>query len=62
MSDPIFTYQLALELHMSVEELGHRMSAHELSVGWPAFFAWRERTREREEKKERAKARGRPRR
>jgi hypothetical protein len=25
------------------------MSAHELSVTWPMFFAWRERDREREE-------------
>jgi hypothetical protein len=38
--------ELALELHMPVGELGQRMSAHELAVMWPAFFAWREREKE----------------
>lgn len=47
--DPIFACQLALELHMPVGELGQRMSAHELSVVWPAYFNWRARAREREE-------------
>jgi hypothetical protein len=49
IADPIFTHQLALELHMPVGELGSRMSLHELTVAWPAFFAWRERERERQE-------------
>jgi hypothetical protein len=51
MVSPIFLCQLALELHMPVGELGNRMSAHELSVVWPTFFAWRERARRREEEK-----------
>jgi hypothetical protein len=50
--DPIFMCELALELKMSVGELGFRMSAHELSVMWPAYFAWREREREREENRQ----------
>ena len=49
--DPIFLCQLALELHMPVGELGARMSAHELTVVWPAYFAWRERARQRDEEK-----------
>jgi hypothetical protein len=36
---------------MPVGELGNRMSAHELTVTWPLFFAWRDRDREREEQK-----------
>jgi hypothetical protein len=52
MVSPIFLCQLALELHMPVGELGNRMSAHELSVVWPTFFAWRERARRREEEKQ----------
>ena len=51
MTDPIFLCQLALELKMTVSELGVRMSAHELNVVWPAFFAWRERAQEREDNK-----------
>jgi hypothetical protein len=51
MVSPIFLCQLALELHMPIGELGNRMSAHELTVVWPAYFAWRERAREREESK-----------
>ena len=55
MVDPIFLCELALELHMPVGEIGSRMSAHELSVMWPAYFAWRavaqERERDRQEMK-----------
>jgi hypothetical protein len=47
--DPIFTCMLALELHMPVGELGSRMTAHELTVVWPAFFRWRELVQERED-------------
>jgi hypothetical protein len=47
--DPIFACQLALELHMPVGELGQRMSAHELGVVWPAYFAWLDEERKREE-------------
>lgn len=50
--DPIFIYELALELGMPVGEMCRRMSAHELTVGWPAYFAYRERVREREEAKQ----------
>lgn len=45
--DPIFLCELALELGMPVGELTERMSAHELSVTWPAFFRWRQRENER---------------
>ena len=51
MPNPIFLCQLALELHMPIGEIGSRMSAHELNVVWPAFFAWRARSQEREDEK-----------
>jgi hypothetical protein len=50
--DPIFVHELALELRMPVGELGQRMSLHELTVAWPAFFAYRQRVREREDAKQ----------
>lgn len=49
MADPIFLCELALELGMPVGEIGQRMSAHELTVVWPAYFAYRERAIKREE-------------
>jgi hypothetical protein len=51
--DPIFLCELALELKMTVSELGVRMSAHELNVVWPAFFDCRARARRREDEKAR---------
>jgi hypothetical protein len=48
---PIFMCELALELHMPVGELADRMSAHELTVIWPAFFRYREREAKRQEEK-----------
>lgn len=48
--DPIFLCELALELGMPVGELTERMSAHELSVIWPAFFRARRREQERAER------------
>jgi hypothetical protein len=53
---PIFMCELALEMRMPVGELAERMSAHELSVLWPAYFKYRARRDEREAEK--AKARG----
>jgi hypothetical protein len=48
--------EMALELKMTVGELcygrGTPMSAHELAVVWPAFFAVRAREREREAEKQ----------
>jgi hypothetical protein len=41
--DPLFEHELALELGMPVGELHSRMSLHELTVRWPAYFAFRER-------------------
>ena len=41
--DPIFLHELALELRMSVRQLGESMSLHELTVEWPAYFAFRRR-------------------
>lgn len=49
--DPIFMCELALELHMPVGELADRMSAHELYVVWPAFFAHKHREAERQAEK-----------
>ena len=53
--DPIFLCELALELRMPVGELGDRMSAHELTVLWPAFFRYRQREQEREAEKQRSR-------
>ena len=55
VADPIFTCELALELRMPVGELEQRMSAHELTVLWPQFFAWRQRVAEREADKQRGR-------
>lgn len=43
----MFECELALELGMTLSELRSRMSAHELAVVWPTFFATRARERER---------------
>lgn len=48
VADPMFLHELALELGKSVEEIGTCMSANELTVQWPAFFAARARERERQ--------------
>jgi hypothetical protein len=53
--DPIFACELALELGMPVGELEQRMSAHELTVVWPAFFAYRHREAEAEREKQRGR-------
>ena len=37
---------------MTVGEIGHRMSAHELSVLWPEFFAYRRREQARQQQAE----------
>lgn len=55
--DPIFACELALELGMPVGELGQRMSAHELTVTWPLFFAWRAKEREQQQEKDRERGR-----
>ena len=55
--DPIFMCELALELHMPVGELGDRMSAHELCVVWPAYFAYRHRKDERDQEHARMRSR-----
>jgi hypothetical protein len=49
--DPIFLCELALEMGKSVSELCDSMSAHELCVIWPEYFATRQRMREAEEAK-----------
>lgn len=55
--DPIYMYELAEHLHMTVAELCHGrgtpMSSHELSVGWPAYFAYKQRVADRNENVER---------
>jgi hypothetical protein len=57
IADPIFTCELALELGMPVGELGSRMSAHELTVVWPAYFAYRQRAHERDAEKHNGRGR-----
>jgi len=52
--DPIYLCEMALEMGKSIRELTSGepgMSAHELCVVWPEFFAYRERQREREAEK-----------
>jgi hypothetical protein len=51
----MFACELALELRMSLRELGESMSAHELCVIWPAFFETRRRAQEREAEKQRGR-------
>lgn len=46
--DPLFLHELALELKMPVGEMCQRMSAHELTVLWPEFFAYRGREQKRQ--------------
>lgn len=46
--DPLFLHELALELRMPVGEMCDRMSAHELTVLWPAYFHRRRIIQERE--------------
>lgn len=57
--DPLFLCELALELKMTVGELTHGrgtpMSAHELAVMWPAFFAYQQREAARQEREREAK-------
>lgn len=43
VADVLFMHELALELGMTVSELGQRMSNYELTVSWPLFFEWRSR-------------------
>lgn len=55
VADPLFEHELALRLHMPVGELHERMSLHELTVQWPAFFAFERRKaaeRAREEERQ----------
>ena len=59
VADPLFEHELALELGIPVGELGERMSLHELTVRWPAYFAYRERERERQQQKQESRRRGR---
>jgi hypothetical protein len=54
-ADPIFEGELALEMHMPVEEMRQRMSLHELTVFWPTFFRDR---REQEAKRRHKERRG----
>jgi hypothetical protein len=56
--DPLFLHELAEHLHMTVSDLGERMSAHELCVAWPAYFAYKQREADKEaQRAERKKAR-----
>lgn len=54
VADPIWTMQLAESLHMTVQDLGNRMSLYELCVLWPAYFRWKQRAETRERRKQEA--------
>lgn len=49
--DPLFLHELALELGMTKRQLVENMSAHELCVEWPLYFAYRRREAERQANK-----------
>jgi hypothetical protein len=53
--DLIFQCELALELKMTVGEIaygrGTPMSLHELTVIWPAYYAWKRMATERDANK-----------
>jgi hypothetical protein len=54
-ADPLFMHELALELGMTVKDLGQRADVHELTVSWPLFFAYRRREAKREEQRARSR-------
>lgn len=62
MVNPLFECELAESLHMTLAELrygrGTPMSAHELCVEWPAYFARKQIIAQREADKQ-AKEQGR---
>jgi hypothetical protein len=53
LTDPISQCELALEIGMTVGEINHGrgtpMSAHELTVVWPLFYAYQARERARQQ-------------
>jgi hypothetical protein len=60
VSDPMFLCELALEMGMSLRDLGERESNYNVCVTWPLFFATRRREQERQaEKMRHQKSRGR---
>jgi hypothetical protein len=59
VADPLFICELALEMGMPVGELGERMSNHELTVIWPAYFQQRDAMRREAEEAEQARKGGR---
>lgn len=52
VADPYFMCELALELGVTLDDLGRRESNYNVCVTWPAFFAERERVREIEQAKQ----------
>lgn len=42
MPDPLFLHELALELHMTISDIGSRMSASE-QTAWAVYFEHRRR-------------------
>lgn len=52
VTDPIFVCTLAMDLGMTITEVGERMSAHELTVVWPQFYAYRQREAQRQQERE----------
>ncbi len=57
--DPLFTHELALKLHMTVQELTTGRpgaTAHELGVAWPEYYAYRAREHKRAESRAQRKS------
>ena len=52
VADPYFMCELALELGMSLEDLGRRESNYNVCVTWPAFFEERRRLQAIEQAKQ----------
>lgn len=61
VSDPLWEFELAESLHMSVSEIRHGrgtpMSAWEMCVGWPEYFASKGRAQDREEQRHEGRGR-----
>ena len=56
MVDPLFQSELALELGLTISEMEHGrgtpMSIYELTVWWPAYFAYKARQDQRDLEKQ----------
>lgn len=58
VADPYFMCELALELGVTLDDLGRRESNYNVCVVWPVFFEERARLQAIEAEKEKKKRRG----